>query len=256
MLAEPNVMSTSGHAASFIDGGKIPVPVVESSLTPGAVSIQFYPYGIQLNFLPEVTPRGTIHLKVTPEVSAPDYSNAVSVAGTTVPGFTTRRVDTEVELEAGQSFVIAGLLDNQLTETLNKIPGLANLPILGKLFQSRAKTKSNSELLVIVTPEFVRPIPAGQRLPEIKLPGQFMEGNSSVPMRQPGMESTGPVPLHAPNASMPVEQLLQQMEKQKSNPSSQTPSQAPPTMQGPPATGAPPSGGNGPGSNPPGGSDK
>ena len=87
MLAEPNVMATSGQPASFIDGGKMPVPVLESALTPGAVTIQFYPYGIQLNFLPEVTPRGTIHLKVTPEVSAPDYSNAVSVAGTTVPGF-------------------------------------------------------------------------------------------------------------------------------------------------------------------------
>ena len=175
MLAEPNVMATSGQPASFIDGGKIPVPVVQSSLTPGAVTIQYYPYGIQLNFLPEVTPRGTIHLKVTPEVSAPDYSNSVTIAGTTVPGFTSKRVDTEVELEAGQSFVIAGLLDNQTTETLNKIPGLASIPILGKLFQSRAKSKSNSELLVIVTPELVRPIPASQKPPELNYTTSFLE---------------------------------------------------------------------------------
>jgi pilus assembly protein CpaC len=253
VLAEPNVMATSGKPASFIDGGKIPVPVLESALTPGAVTIQYYPYGIQLNFLPEVTPRGTIHLKVTPEVSSPDYSNAVSVAGTTVPGFTTRRVDTEVELEAGQSFVIAGLLDSQTTETLNKIPGLASVPILGKLFQSRAKSKSNSELLVIVTPEFVRPIPAGQKPPEMNFPGTFMERNSTVPLRQPGLDSTGPVPVHPPNASMPVEQLIQQLEKQKANAAPlQLSPQAPPTMPAPGNTGAPPAGVGGSGSNPPG----
>jgi pilus assembly protein CpaC len=244
MLAEPNVMATSGQPASFIDGGKIPVPVLESSLTPGAVTVQFYPYGIQLNFLPEVTPRGTIHLRVTPEVSAPDYSNSVSVAGTTVPGFTSRRVDTEVELEAGQSFVIAGLLDNQTTETLNKIPGLANLPILGKLFQSRAKSKSNSELLVIVTPELVRPIPANRKLPELTYTTPFMEPNSRVPLRQPGIDQTGSLPTHPPNPSMPVEQLIQQLEKVKGNPAPQTPNSPPAPMMGP-VPGAPASGAGG-----------
>lgn len=255
MLAEPNVMATSGQPASFIDGGKIPVPVLESSLTPGAVTIQYYPYGIQLYFLPEVTPRGTIHLKVTPEVSAPDYSNAVSVGGTTVPGFTSRRVDTEVELEAGQSFVIAGLLDNQTTETLNKIPGLANLPILGKLFQSRSKSKSNSELLVIVTPELVRPIPANQRLPELTYTTSFLEPNSHVPLRQPGIDKTGPLPIHPPHPSMPVEQLIQQMEKVKGNPAPQMPNSQPPLMMGP-GLGAPPSGAGGFGGNSIGGASK
>jgi pilus assembly protein CpaC len=245
MLAEPNVMATSGQPASFIDGGKIPVPVLQSSLTPGAVNVQYYPYGIQLNFLPEVTPRGTIHLKVTPEVSAPDYSNSVSVAGTTVPGFTSKRVDTEVELEAGQSFVIAGLLDNQTTETLNKIPGLANLPILGKLFQSRAKSKSNSELLVIVTPELVRPIPANQKLPELNFTTSFMEPNSHIPLRQPGMDQTGPLPIHPPNPSMPVEQLIQEVEKTKSNPAPQTPNSPQSPAQGPAPGSAPPSGSGG-----------
>jgi pilus assembly protein CpaC len=242
MLAEPNVMATSGQPASFIDGGKLPVPVLESSVTPGAVTIQYYPYGIQLNFLPEVTPRGTIHLKVTPEVSAPDYSNAVSIAGTTIPGFTSRRVDTEVELEAGQSFVIAGLLDNQTTETLNKIPGLASLPILGKLFQSRAKSKSNSELLVIVTPELVRPIPANQKPPELTYTTSFLEPNSHVPLRQPGINQTGAVPIHPPNPTMPVEQLFQQLEKQKGNPAPQTPNSPLSPLPGP-GPGAPSSGG-------------
>jgi pilus assembly protein CpaC len=243
MLAEPNVMATSGQPASFIDGGKLPVPVLESAVTPGAVTIQFYPYGIQLYFLPEVTPRGTIHLKVTPEVSAPDYSNAVSVAGTTVPGFTSRRVDTEVELEPGQSFVIAGLLDNQTTETLNKIPGLASLPILGKLFQSRAKSKSNSELLVIVTPELVRPIPANQKPPELNFMSSFLEPNTRIPLRQPGVSQTGDVPIHPPNPSMPVEQLIQQLEKQKSNPAPQAPNS--PSLQMPAAAPASGFGGNG-----------
>jgi pilus assembly protein CpaC len=255
MLAEPNVMATSGQPASFIDGGKLPVPVLESALTPGAVTIQFYPYGIQLNFLPEVTPRGTIHLKVTPEVSAPDYSNAVSVAGTTVPGFTSRRVDTEVELEPGQSFVIAGLLDNQTTETLNKIPGLANLPILGKLFQSRAKSKSNSELLVIVTPELVRPIPANQKPPELNFMSSFLEPNTRVPLRQPGIGQTGDVPIHPPNPSMPVEQLIQQLEKQKGNPAPQAPNSPPLPMPGA-APGGPPPSGSGGGGNAAGGASK
>lgn len=233
MLAEPNVMATSGKEANFTDGGEIPIPILQSSLTPGAVTIQYRPYGVQLHFLPEVTPRGTIHLQVTPEVSAPDYSNAVSVAGTTVPGFTTKRVQTEVELESGQSFVIAGLLDNQITETLNKIPGLANLPILGKLFQSRQKAKSDSELLVIVTPELVRPVPADQKTPMLNFPSPWLEPNSTIPLRQPGMDKTGPVPVHPAIPSMPFEQLMEQMQKQK-----QQTQNAPQAPQAP--TGAPP----------------
>jgi pilus assembly protein CpaC len=154
-------------------------------------------------------------------VSSVDYANAVSVAGTTVPGFTTRRVQTEVELESGQSFVIAGLLDNHTTETLSKIPGLASLPVLGKLFESRSKSKSNNELLVIVTPEIVRPIPANQRLPELTYTSPFLSPNSGIAMRQPGIEQTGSVPVHPPNATMPVEQLMQQMEKQKGGPAQQ-----------------------------------
>ncbi len=256
MLAEPNVMATSGKEASFIDGGQIPIPVVQSSLTPGALTIEYRPFGIQLRFTPEITPRGTIRLSVTPEVSTVDFSNAVSVAGTTVPGFTTRRVQTEVELESGQSFVIAGLLDNTTTETLSKIPGLASLPILGKLFQSRSKSKSNSELLVIVTPELVRPIPAGQKIPELNYTSSFMDTNTKAPMRQPGIDQTGPVPVHPPNASMPVEQLIQQMEKQKANsaPMQQGQPQISPPQGG--AMGAPPSGAGGTGGNSTGGNSK
>jgi pilus assembly protein CpaC len=224
MLAEPNVMATSGREASFTDGGEIPIPVVQSTASPGAITIEFRPYGVVLKFLPVVTPLGTIKLDVMPEVSAPDYSTAVTVAGTTVPGFTTKRVNTSVELESGQSFVIAGLLDNSITETLNKIPGISSLPILGKLFQSRTRTKSNSELMVIVTPELVRPIPADQKPPELNYPKSWLPSNSNMPIRQPGMDTTGPVPVHPPNPTMPVEQLMQQLNKEHTNPAPMSPS--------------------------------
>jgi pilus assembly protein CpaC len=118
-------------------------------------------------------------------------------------------------LEPGQSFIIAGLLDNSTSSTLDIIPGLASIPILGKLFQSRSITKSNTELLVIVTPELVRPIPADQKLPELKFTESFLPSNSDVPMRQPGMDKTGPVPSNPPMPTMPLEQLLQQQQKQQ-----------------------------------------
>ena len=125
---------------------------------------RFREFGIRIHFLPHITPRGTIQLQVAPEVSSLDYSNAVTIVGTTIPALSTRRVQTEVELESGQSFVIAGLMDNRMTETISKIPGLASIPLLGKLFTSQAISRNNSELMVIVTPEVVRPIPAGQPL--------------------------------------------------------------------------------------------
>ena len=118
-----------------------------------------------------------------------------------------------MELESGQSFVIAGLLDNNATESFSKIPGLGDIPVLGKLFQSRAITKKNTELLVIVTPELVRPIPQGQPVPELKCPCQFMKTNTDAPMRQPGMDKTGPVPVHPPAETMPLEQLMQQQRR-------------------------------------------
>jgi pilus assembly protein CpaC len=239
MLAEPNVMAINGKMASFVDGGEFPVPVVQSAATPGAVTVTYKPYGIMLHFIPEVTPRGTIRLAVNPEVSSLDFANSVTIDGTTVPATINRRLETEVELEPGQSFVIAGLLDNNTSQTLSKIPGLANIPILGKLFQSRSISKSNSELLIIVTPELVRPIPAGVKVPELKYTEPFMTSNSGIPMRQPGMEITGPVPLHPPSPTMPLEELLQQQNKQG------TPNGIPSLVNAPPAgpMGAPPPGG-------------
>src|SRR5205807_5569570 len=209
-LAEPNVLAINGKAASFITGGEFPFPLVNQY---GAVSISFREFGIRINFLPVITPRGTIQMQVGPEVSALDYANAVTFQGFTIPALSTRRVQTSVELESGQSFVIAGLLDNTMTETLNKIPGLANIPLLGKLFQSRQQQRNNSELLVIVTPEIVRPIPADQKAPAINFPQTFMKSNSNAPMEQPGMDKTGPVPVKPSRETMPVEELMQQQKQ-------------------------------------------
>jgi pilus assembly protein CpaC len=209
MLAEPNLMVINNTPAHFVAGGEFPFPMVQSGAGSNSVTIVFKEYGIKLGFLPVVTPRGTIRLQVSPEVSALDYTNSVTVAGTTVPGTSTRKVQTEVELESGQSFVIAGLLDNQTTESLSKIPGIGNIPLLGKLFQSRSVSRNNSELLVIITPEIVRPIADGQPVPELQFTSPFLPPNSPGQPRHPGIDKTGPVPVHPPSDSMPVEQLIQ-----------------------------------------------
>jgi pilus assembly protein CpaC len=247
MLAEPNVMATNGKVASFLSGGQFPVPSVQSGANTGAVSVVYEPYGIQLKFLPQITPRGTIMLAVTPEVSSLDFANSVTIAGTTVPAMTVRRIDTVVELEPGQSFVIAGLLDNETTRTLSKIPGLGDIPLLGKLFQSRAITKSNTELLVIVTPELVRPIPADQKAPELKYTDSFMPVNSGFSMRQPGMDKTGPVPVHPPVPTMPLEQLILEQQKQQQIGGPPSIVNSPPAMPPAASTGSAPTSMPGPG---------
>lgn len=209
MLAEPNLLAISGQQASFLAGGEFPFPVVQPGNGGNAITLMWREYGVRLNFLPTVTARGTIRLKVAPEVSSLDYTNSVSVEGLTVPGLSSRRVQTEVELESGQSFVIAGLLDNQATENLSKIPGISSIPVLGKLFQTKTVNRSNSELMVIITPELVRPIPSNQPVPDLNYPVPFMPKNSPISMAQPGMDKTGPVPVHPTVDTLPVEDLIQ-----------------------------------------------
>jgi pilus assembly protein CpaC len=232
LLSEPNLLAINGQQASFLSGGQFPVPLVQGNTSLGTVTIAYKEYGIRLTFTPNVTPRGTIRLKVSPEVSSLDFANAVQLSGFSVPALSTRKVDTEVELDSGQSFIIAGLLDNSTSENLSKIPGLANIPILGKLFQSRSTNKKNTELMVIVTPELVRPIPAGQKVHDLNRPLPFLAPNTPEGVRTPGMDSTGPVPTHPPADSIPMEQLLQIQEKQRNQqmvtPTQPTPPQAPP----------------------------
>jgi pilus assembly protein CpaC len=255
VLAEPNVLAINGKPASFVAGGQFPFPMVQGGASVGAVTIAWKEYGIRLNFLPDVTPRGTIRLAVEPEVSALDFSNAVTISGFTVPALTTRRVQTEVELESGQSFIIAGLLNNQVTESLSKIPGIGDIPILGKLFQSKTLNKSNTELLVIVTPEVVRPMPEGQAPPPLNYTVPFLSKNSSVTMEHPGLGQTGPVPVKPSTETLPAEELMLQRRQGQAAPSANAPQyQMVPVM--PPQGGGPggnPAGGNPGGGNPGGG---
>jgi len=163
ILAEPNLMTESGKEASFLAGGEFPYPVVTSvgTGTP-TISVQFKEYGIRLSFTPILAADGTIHLKVKPEVSTLDYSNAITLSGFVLPALSTRRVESEMSLADGQTFAIAGLVDNRVTEILSKVPGIGDIPILGKLFQSKSLSKSKNELLVIVTPHVVRPLSPDQ----------------------------------------------------------------------------------------------
>ncbi len=210
VLAEPNLLTQNGTQASFLAGGEFPFPTIQSTGagTGPSVSIQFREFGVRLKFLPTITPRGTIHLRVAPEVSALDFTNGLSVSGFNIPALTVRKLSTEVELSEGQSFAIGGLIDNRMTETLEKVPFIGDIPILGKLFQSKSARKQNTELIVIVTPELVRPIPAGQPVPGVRNPRKFLEPNTGQEMRTPGMSVTGPVPVVPPVEAMPFETLL------------------------------------------------
>jgi pilus assembly protein CpaC len=216
VLAEPNLLAANGKQASFLAGGEYPFPVVQGggAGTAATVTIMFKEYGVRLNFIPTITPRGTIRLQVAPEVSALDFTNAVELSGFEVPAITSRKVRTEVELADGQSFVIGGLLDNTESETFAKIPFLGDIPILGKFFQSMQKTKANTELIVIVTPEIVAPIPAGAPLPELKFPAKFLPPNSGIPMNTPDAKSAANTPAPPP-PTMPVEKLVDSMKPEQ-----------------------------------------
>jgi pilus assembly protein CpaC len=164
ILAEPNLMTASGKDASFLAGGEFPFPILQSATGGGfaGITIQFKEFGVRLNFTPTLTNEGQIHLKVRPEVSSLDFTNALTIQGFFIPALSTRRVESEMDLADGQSFAIAGLMDNRVTEQLSKIPGIGDIPVLGKLFQSRNRTKSNDELLVVVTPRIVKPLSSDQ----------------------------------------------------------------------------------------------
>lgn len=211
VLAEPNLMAANGKQASFLAGGEYPYPVPAGGSAGSAptITIMFKEYGVRLNFIPTITPRGSIRLQVAPEVSSLDFTNAVELSGAEVPAITTRRVKTEVELNDGQSFVIGGLLDNRETETFMKIPFLGDVPVLGKFFQSKSINHTNTELIVVVTPELVDPIPVGAPLPDLKYPTKFLPPNSNTSMHNPD-EKAAPAPPVTPQA-IPVETLQDSM---------------------------------------------
>lgn len=159
ILAEPNLIAVNGKEASFLAGGEFPFPIVQPGQGFTAVTIQFKEFGVKLKFTPLIEPNGNIHLRVVPEVSTLDFANALSISGFTIPALSTRRADTEFELQDGQSFVIAGLMDNRVTNIVNKVPGLGDIPILGNFFKSTSAQKSKTELMVLCTARRVSPNP-------------------------------------------------------------------------------------------------
>ncbi len=179
ILAEPNVLAIDGSEASFLAGGEFPFPVVQGGGDFSAVTIVFKEFGVRLRFTPNVQEDGTILLKVVPEVSALDFANALTISGFLVPALSTRRAETEVALRDGQTFAIAGLIDNRLSEIASKIPFLGDIPVIGNLFKSRAKNHTKTELLVMVTPQIIKPLEPGEAPPIPEFPIPFPDEEES-----------------------------------------------------------------------------
>lgn len=164
-LAEPNLLAMPAESASFLAGGEFPFPVLQGAGQAGAVTIQFREFGVRLNFVPDITNSGAIRLRVAPEVSALDFANGLNVGGFTIPALTARKAETTIELQDGQTFAIAGLIDNSITENISKVPVLGDIPILGNLFRSKEFRQNRTELLVLVTPQIVRPLDVPPAIP-------------------------------------------------------------------------------------------
>jgi len=171
MLAEPNLVALEGKEASFLAGGEFPFPTLTATSTGGAtapvVIVQFKKFGIQLDFKPEITSDNRIHLKLRPQVSSLDYVNAVTLQGYLIPAIATRFAETEAILSDGESFAVAGLIDNRVIQSMNRVKWLGDVPVLGQLFRSRSTRKTNEELLVVITPRFVKPLTPDQK---VKMP--------------------------------------------------------------------------------------
>jgi pilus assembly protein CpaC len=183
-LAEPNLVAESGKEASFLAGGEFPIPIAQGAGATLAFTVQFKEFGVRLSFIPTVT-GDRVHLRVRPEVSLLDFNNAVVLSGFRIPALTTRRTETELELRDGQTFAIAGLLNNSMTQTLSKVPGIGDIPILGYLFRSKAARKDQTELVVMITPQILPPDAAGvtDRVPRLQEPflPRLPEGESVPP---------------------------------------------------------------------------
>jgi pilus assembly protein CpaC len=205
ILAEPNLTALTGETASFLAGGEFPIPI---SATLGSIGIEYKEYGVSLSFTPIVLSDGRISMRVRPEVSELTDNGSVELNGYVIPGLTTRRAETTVELGSGQSFMIAGLLKNTARNDINKAPFLGDLPILGSLFRSTKFQREETELVIVVTPYLVRPtsgqIPLptdGYRSPSDlarDFGGQIYSGKSGsvVPVAVEGGASTNVAPTN------------------------------------------------------------
>lgn len=205
-LAEPTLISLSGERASFLAGGEFPIPVAQTGSGQGggatggtsAITVEFKPFGVSLGFTPTVLGDNTINLLVEPEVSSIDPSASVTVGGLTVPGLQTRRASTVLELRDGESFAIAGLIQRDFQTTVNQVPLLGSIPIIGSLFRSSSFQKGETELLIVVTPRLVQPI----RPDQVRLPTDRVRDPVQADVLLNGTNyRTDPV---APNGSVPT----------------------------------------------------
>jgi pilus assembly protein CpaC len=190
-LAEPNLIAYNGQEASFLAGGEIPIPVVSG--TTNTVSVAYKEYGVRLNFTPTVA-GDTIRLHVRPEVSTLDFPNGILLSGFRIPALATRRAETDVELRDGQSFAIAGLLNNLSQDDVNAVPGLSNIPIIGRLFRSRGERAEQTELLVLITPQLVRPLNPDEVPPLPTLQQRFLRRDDDIGGRLEGGGGTVDAP--------------------------------------------------------------
>lgn len=163
-LSQPSLVALSGQSATFLAGGEVPIPVPQG--ITGTIAIQYKEYGVRLSVNPTVVSSRQLILKVAPEVSELDYANALTLQSYSVPALRVRRTDTSISLADGESFVIGGLISRTMRDNVNKLPGLADMPVLGALFRSRNFQSGDSELLMVVTPHLVRPMAANAALPE------------------------------------------------------------------------------------------
>ncbi len=189
VLAEPNLVTSNGKEAYFLVGGEFPVPMSQGGATAGAITVTFREFGIRLRFTPNITANNTIKLKLNQEVSTLDAAHGVVINGFTIPALSTRKTETEVELGEGQSFVVAGLLDNRETESFSKMPVIGSIPILGNLFKSKDVQKNRTDLILIVTPEVTEPLGSKDPRPEINFPKNFLVRLDQTDLKDPSKDA-------------------------------------------------------------------
>jgi pilus assembly protein CpaC len=175
ILAEPTLVTAENKEGQFLVGGEVPVPVIQGGNNNNSVTILYREFGVRLRYTPQITGNNTIKLALQQEVSALDYTNATQLQGFTIPALSTRRTDTSVELGEGETFAVAGLLDNRQREISSNIPGVSALPIIGNLFKNRSERKESTELIMLVTPEITMPLRPNDAKPEIVFPNEFLK---------------------------------------------------------------------------------
>jgi len=219
-LAEPNLVAETGKEASFLAGGEFPVPIAQGTGGNVAISVSYKEFGIRLNFTPVINGE-RVHLKVRPEVSTLDFANGVLMQGFRIPALSTRRTETELELNDGQTFAIAGLLNNSMNSTLQKIPGIGDIPILGLLFKSKAAQKEATELVVMITPQILAKTSSGVTTSLPRTPEPFlapMPENKTVNPPAPAFTPQRPsfsTPSPSPAAANPLKSTASKETKDK-----------------------------------------